>query len=107
MPAPEGNRVPNAVWWVPVGALGLALLPMPIGYYTLLRIIVCGSLAYLAYRSYKAKDAEGWILLLGGCAFIFNPIAPIFLGRGLWMLMDIAMIVLLLKHRKSSRVGQS
>ena len=45
----------DVFWLAPVAALVIVILPMPIGYYTLLRIIVCAGSAYFAYQFYKKK----------------------------------------------------
>ena len=77
------NEVHAAVWLVPTAALLLALFPLPYGYYTLLRIVVCGAAAYLAYRSFSAsRRVTTWVLVLGALALLFNPLIPVHLEQG-------------------------
>ena len=52
-------------WLAPIIAMGIGFLPMPYGYYTLSRFIVCGCSLYYAYNLYQQKDMTFvWILLL-------------------------------------------
>jgi len=68
--------------------LFLALLDLPSGYYTLLRIVVCGTAAYLGF---VAKDIKkpSWIWALGFVAIVFNPFFPIHLEREIWGFIDV------------------
>jgi hypothetical protein len=75
-------------------ALGIALLPLPYAYYMLLRVVMCGYLAFLAYTVWEAKlQGLGWTL--GVAAVVYNPIEPLHLGREVWLLVNIATIGLL------------
>ena len=81
----------HLVWWIPIGALALALIELPYGYYVLLRIVVCGACAFLAF----AEDESGrkrWAWALGMVAVLYNPIFPIHLNRGLWIVINFATI---------------
>ncbi len=55
----------------------------PYGYYVLLRIVLCGICAFLAYRALKIGN-EKWAWILGVTAVIYNPIIPIHLTREIW-----------------------
>ena len=80
-----------------MAALAGALLPMPYGYYMLLRLLICGVAAYLA-----SEDAQGgrtaWAWLLGACAVLYNPIFKFPLGREIWTYVNVATIALLAIH---------
>ena len=56
----------------------LALAPLPYGYYTLLRLVVCGVGAYGASLAY-GLGKQGWVLILGLIALLFNPLVPVHL----------------------------
>ncbi|MFC1593519.1 DUF6804 family protein [Candidatus Neomarinimicrobiota bacterium] len=71
-----------------IALLLLALLPMPYGFYTLVRICVCLFSIFLAYKTWQEK-IELWMWIFIVIAILFNPIIPIFLGRGLWAFLDI------------------
>ena len=85
MPEKGQNDLPAVVWQLPAVALLLALAPLPYGYYTLLRIVVCGAAALLAFNDFKRFGSVSfWVLLMGGIALLFNPIIPIHLSREVW-----------------------
>lgn len=66
-------------------ALLLCLLPLPYGYYELVRWggMVC--FGVLAYQSYQQKQ-EGWMVAYAALAILFQPFFKIALGRecGMW-----------------------
>ena len=76
-------------------ALLLCLLPLPYGYYALVRLggMVC--FAVLAYYSYQQKQ-EGWTVAYAALALLFQPFFKIVLGRGMWNVVDVAVAGLLL-----------
>ena len=71
-----------------IGALG----SWPYAYYQLLRWIVCGVGAYSAYVAYK-KSRTGWAAIFGIVAILFNPIAPFYMQRETWQVLDIVAAV--------------
>ncbi len=76
--------------FVTVAVLSLiALLPMPYGYYTILRICVsiCGGLT--AYLDFNAGRKDIWVLLCIAVAIIFNPIVPVHLNREIWSVLNV------------------
>ena len=75
--------------------LVIALADLPYGYYTALRIIVCGVAAYGVQVARRA-NTEGWMVALGLIAIVFNPIIPIYLDRGVWAIVDLIGAVVLL-----------
>jgi len=82
----------------------LALLPLPIGYYSLLRFVVCITTCFLAWQSYNIQKMP-WMWTMGMIALIFNPLIPLYLGRELWFMVDIVVAIILgtflFTHRKS------
>ena len=75
-------------------ALGLALLPLPYAYYMLLRVGICGVFAYLAYEA-SQSDMPGLTWVLGITAVVYNPFAPLHLGREAWTVINLATLGLL------------
>ena len=71
-----------------------ALAALPYGFYMLLRFIVCGIAAYSAYISYQRREI-GWTWTFGVIALLFNPLMPVYLGREIWALVDVAVAVIL------------
>ena len=76
-------------------ALLLCLLPLPYGYYELVRWggMVC--LGVLAFQSYQQKQ-EGWTVAYAALALLFQPFFKIALGRDVWNVVDVAVAGLLL-----------
>ena len=68
--------------------LFIAILPLPYGYYTFMRFIVCGCAAYIAYQKYKLGEKNIWLWIFGFIAILFNPIAPIHMTKEIWMAVD-------------------
>ena len=66
----------------------------PYSYYLLLRIVLCGICAFLAFRALKIGN-DKWVWILGVTAVIYNPIIPIHLTRETWSAVNITTVVLL------------
>lgn len=60
----------------------------PYVYYQLLRWVVCGVAIYNAYGASHAQK-KNWVLIMIGVAILFNPIAPFFLDKEVWVILDI------------------
>ena len=72
-----------------------ALVPTnPYGYYILLRIVICGVCAWLAYRAWTVERI-GWGWALAITAVIYNPVFRVHATRELWSVVNVATIVLL------------
>ena len=68
-----------------------SFLDWPYAYYQILRFVVCGSAAYIAYLAYESERNWG-IWLFGAIALLFNPLAPIHLSREIWQYIDIIVV---------------
>lgn len=101
--------VKNMATWIYRIGLGLALalliclLPLPYGYYTLVRfaaMIVFGCMAFNFYREGKLPLC----VLAASLVLLFQPIFKVALGRAMWNAVDVlvavALIVLWYTHRK-------
>ena len=94
----------SAVWLAPAAALLIAILPLPYGYYTLLRLVVCGATAFIAYQAYGERGhVSGWVVVFGILALLFNPLIPVQLNRELWAPIDIGAAVIMLIHWRRSK----
>lgn len=70
--------------------LVVALLELPVGYYTFLRIVISFTSCAIVYFEYQQKKFY-WVYIFGLILILFNPIAPIYLGqKANWMFIDIA-----------------
>lgn len=74
-----------------IGAIA-GLGEMPYGYYNLLRLGLCGSCLYLLVGPSAVRlDWQRWFT--GGCAVLYNPIAPIrIVDKGIWIVLNVATI---------------
>ncbi len=74
--------------------LGIALLSISGGFYTLVRIIVTiGAVAATIQNS--SNGINIWSIIYGGMAILFNPLVPVYLhDKGAWMMIDIIAIIL-------------
>jgi len=66
----------------------VAILPLPYGFYTLLRIVVTASAAFAAYYFFEENDTQSGIIF-ALIALLFNPLIPIHLDKAIWMPIDI------------------
>ena len=65
----------------------------PYGYYQLLRWVVAGSAAYIAYQKYEL-DSKFWMWLMIAIAILFNPIVPFHLDKEVWIVVDVVVAVI-------------
>ena len=67
----------------------LAVADLPIGYYTILRIIITIGACLIILNDYKGEIGS-WIILFGIVALIFNPLFPIYLNdKDAWLPIDL------------------
>ena len=58
-------------------------MELPHGFSLLLRVVLCASCAYLAFRAAEASKRD-WVWILGIAAFVYNPVMPLRLGPEIW-----------------------
>lgn len=74
---------------ISAGLLFIGLINLPIGYYTLLRIVVTISSVAIVVTEYK-YGINQWVISIGLIAIIFNPLIPIYLNNKFaWIPIDI------------------
>ena len=61
----------------------------PYAYYQILRWVVAIAAGIGAYKAYEQKKTP-WIWLMVGIAILFNPIAPVYLDKSTWVILDVA-----------------
>lgn len=85
-------KLPYQAYIVAGALLLLAAASMPYGYYTFVRIAVCGLASVNAYHSLSQhmqnKSIWPWLFLL--VAILFNPFVVIHMQKEAWMLADIS-----------------
>ena len=76
-----------------IPAIFLCIVPFfkfPYGIYTLLRIVVTLSAAFIIYDNYKkTNNVNTTIVLFSIILIVFNPIFPIRLSREIWLPIDL------------------
>ncbi len=94
--------MPIAAIYISVAMLFIGAMPLPYGYYTFLRLVICGVFAYAAFVSFKRK-AKILPLVYGLLAILFNPLIKIHLPKEVWMVIDIGTGIFLLVTAKAIR----
>lgn len=94
------KSIPWWLWLIPIGMLFLATERMPYGYYTLMRIVVCGFAAFLAYVAWEQEKTtlRIWAIVLGLIAVLFNPFVPVYLKRTTWAYFDVGIAIIFFVH---------
>lgn len=83
------NAYKNSITTVPIIFLFLAVIGgWQYDFYTLLRIVVFSTSVFLAWLAYTNEKID-WGLSYLFIAVSFNPIIPIHLSRGLWLVIDL------------------
>lgn len=90
---------PRSAWLFPAIVVAIGALPLPYGYYALVRVVVCVASGLLAWATYNGEARHRlWVILLGALALLFNPIAPLHMGKQAWAVTDIATAAILVLH---------
>tara|TARA_Y100001936_G_C15646920_1_gene444406 strand:- start:185 stop:502 length:318 start_codon:yes stop_codon:yes gene_type:complete len=75
-------------WIAPIVVMAIGFLPMPYGYYTLSRLVVCGCSVYFAHRLYRENQTP-FVWVFGFFAILYNPIIPVHLyQKETWMVVN-------------------
>ncbi|MEI6624065.1 MAG: DUF6804 family protein [Actinomycetes bacterium] len=71
-----------------ISMLLATLTEWPYGYYTILRVLVSAVSAYGVVQAAE-RQVGAWAWVLGTLAVVFNPIIPVHLDRGTWIVVDL------------------
>lgn len=69
-------------------ALLVCLLPMPYGYYTLVRLAVTVIVGCMAYRYYH-RDRKAAAVVAAGVVLLFQPFIPVAMDKLMWNVVDV------------------
>lgn len=69
-------------------ALTICLLPMPYGYYILVRFAAMTIFAFFAFSYYESK-ATPFAFTFSALTLLFQPFIKLALGRELWNIIDV------------------
>ena len=79
----------RALLLISVGLLFLGILDLPIGYYTLLRIVVTIGAVAVVISEFQ-NGFNFWVIVFGLSAIVFNPLIPIYLNdKDAWVPIDL------------------
>ena len=90
------KRRPHLVPCIVAAAVALiAIADLPYGYYTFMRLVVCATAVFVVVIA--AKSGQTWaIWLFGILGFLFNPVIPVHLTKGIWQPLDLVAAVALM-----------
>jgi len=78
----------SLIWHASSLLLVIAVLPLPYGYYMLLRLLITASAAYVAYKNFN-KEIPVWGIVFVIVALLFNPLYVVHFDKTLWVIIDI------------------
>ena len=81
------KQVATAVRVVAGVMLLLALGSWEYSFYQILRVVICGSSIFLAWHLFETKQI-GWAWAFVVTGILFNPVAPIYLAKETWQMID-------------------
>ena len=90
----------NSIFTIIAGVMLLLAIPSgiwPYAYYQILRWVVMVAGLVCAYQAHK-ENKTMWVWIMGIIAVVFNPIAPIYLDKVLWSIIDIVAAVLMFSY---------
>ncbi len=90
-----------------VSLLLIGITPLPIGYYTILRLVVSITALIVIYKEAQ-KALTLWLIVFGIIAILFNPIIPVCLNnKDAWITIDLVCCILFLVKAFSKSISQS
>jgi len=86
---------PAALYLIPAIMSVIGLAHLPYGYYQLLRLVITGTAAYLAWRGFERGD---WSIpaIFALVALLFNPLFPVHFEREQWAVVNVGVAALYL-----------
>jgi hypothetical protein len=77
--------------------VAMGILPLPYGFYMLLRITICLTAVVGLVRA-REERRPSWLWIYGVLSVLYNPVLPVHLmAKSLWIMINIATIALLWK----------
>ena len=101
----KNNKMKKAkekdIFWIsPIVVLIIALFPLPIGYYTLSRLVVSACALYYAIQFHKRNNTT-YTWIYGFLVVLYNPIIPIYLyEKFIWVVVNLITIYIFYKNKK-------
>ena len=93
------TRDKDIFWIAPIVVLLIALFPLPIGYYTLSRLVVSACALYYAIQFHKRNNTT-YTWIYGFLVVLYNPIIPIYLyEKFIWIVVNLITIYIFYKNK--------
>lgn len=89
------NRIDLWIKLVLAFLMVLCLLPMPYGFYNLVRFLSMIGFAILAVRAYHNRRIT-LSVVYGSLVLMFQPFIKLVLGRDVWIIVDVAVALFLI-----------
>ena len=70
----------------------LCLAPMPYGYFQLVRFVAMVAFGVMAYKYYEEKKSV-LAITFGALALLFQPFIKVALGRTMWNVVDVVVVI--------------
>ena len=94
------TRDKDIFWIAPIVVLLIALFPLPIGYYTLSRLVVSACALYYAIQFHKRNNTT-YTWIYGFLVILYNPIIPIYLyEKFIWIIVNLITVYIFFKNKK-------
>ena len=94
------TRDKDIFWIAPIVVLVIALFPLPIGYYTLSRLVVSACALYYAIQFHKRNNTT-YTWIYGFLVVLYNPVIPIYLyEKFIWVVVNLITIYIFYKNKK-------
>ena len=91
----QGLSVSTWIKLVLAALMVLCILPMPYGFYNLVRFLSMIGFAILAVRAYQ-NSRISLSVVYGSLVLLFQPFIKFVLGRDVWIIVDIVVAVFLI-----------
>ena len=95
------------LWLLPTIMLFLALLPLPYGYYILLRVVVCTISGVICFVEYRKNGIDIWSIIFGIFTLLYNPFFPMHLGRVIWTPVNVITALGFILYSKKTKITET
>lgn len=91
--------MPVTIIYLVAGMLFVGVLPLPDGYYDILRLVACASFGFVTFVSYDRQEKNlPWFY--GFLTLIFNPIIEFQFTKEVWFVVYVVAGILLLANKE-------
>ena len=88
--------------WIPIILLTVAMLPLPYGYYMILRLVIPIFSVIMAINAYKISSDSLYTFIFIGMAILYNPFLPISLFKEMWAVLNLISAGVFFMYRRAT-----